>query len=56
MPGTVQQHDAAASSARHKITRSVVSRLQRLPRPLTTDQRNQIIAAAVAIPVVGDDR
>jgi hypothetical protein len=55
MPGsTSQHHAAAASSARHKITRSIVERLESLPRPLTAEQRNRIIAAAVAIPTTED--
>lgn len=50
-----QQRDAAAKSARLRITRRL-SRDLRSARPLTQAQRAELIAAAAAIPVIDAER
>lgn len=51
MPEKVQQHHAAAQSARVRTTRRLVRELG-ATKPLTEAQRAEIIAAARNIPVV----
>jgi hypothetical protein len=47
----LQQHLAAASSARARRTRNLLNQLQTC-RPLTVDQRQALIDAAAAIQVI----
>lgn len=49
-----QQAAAAAKSARARQARKLERQLTSA-RPLTAEQRNSIIAAAIAIPVVSSD-
>jgi hypothetical protein len=47
----LQQHDAAASSARSRRTARLLRELHSC-RPLTESQRDALVSAAAAIPVV----
>lgn len=50
-PPDTQQHRAAASSARVRSTKRLLRELHNV-KPLTEAQRDALIAAAAAIPVV----
>lgn len=54
MPESFQQRAADASARKRKTARLV--RDLSTTRPLLSEQRAEVIAAAAAIPVVGDDR
>lgn len=51
----IQQHRAAASSARARVTRRLTRDL-RSARPLTETQRAAVIAAAASIPTITADK